>query len=113
MFGVDIDANAVEIAKLRLWLSIIQDVEGAEHIQTLPNIDFNIFSGNSLIGWLNETLVAPPLTNLMENHSIKENYDHLRTFHRVVVEDVETSSLYLKFRKHSKSIPKACHNLHA
>ena len=89
LFGVDIDANAVEIAKLRLWLSIIQDVDRSEHIQTLPNIDFNIFSGNSLIGWLDESLVTHPLTNLSEKPSIREKLDHLRSSNRVATEEVE------------------------
>ena len=61
IFGVDIDEIAVEITKLRLWLSIIseattRDIESGEHIETLPNIDFNIVAGNSLVGQLNEKL---------------------------------------------------------
>jgi type I restriction-modification system DNA methylase subunit len=90
LFGVDIDENAVEIAKLRLWLSIIQDVEGSAHVETLPNIDFNVFSGNSLIGWLNENLVTHPLTNLLQDGSINEKLDHLRNFHRTAIQEVET-----------------------
>ena len=61
IFGVDIDEIAVEVAKLRLWLSIISeattlDIKSGEHIETLPNIDFNIIAGNSLVGQLNEKL---------------------------------------------------------
>jgi SAM-dependent methyltransferase len=61
IFGVDIDEIAVEVAKLRLWLSIIseattKDIKSGEHIETLPNIDFNIVAGNSLVGQLNEKL---------------------------------------------------------
>jgi type I restriction-modification system DNA methylase subunit len=89
LFGVDMDENAVEIAKLRLWLSIIQDVEGSTHIQTLPNIDYNIFSGNSLIGWLNESLVTHPLTNITQISSINEKLNHLRSTNRTAVEEIE------------------------
>ena len=61
IFGVDIDEIGVEITKLRLWLSIIaeamaQDIQNKEHIETLPNIDFNIIVGNSLVGSINEKL---------------------------------------------------------
>ena len=58
LFGVDIEGAATEIAKLRLWLSLIEDLEKEEQgkIETLPNIEFNIREGNSLIGWLNEDL---------------------------------------------------------
>jgi type I restriction-modification system DNA methylase subunit len=90
LFGVDIDENAIEIAKLRLWLSIIQDVESSTHIETLPNIDFNIFPGNSLIGWLNESLVTHPLNNLMEDTVFREKLNDLRNFHRAAIQEVET-----------------------
>lgn len=57
IFGVDIDEIGAEITKLRLWLSIISEVRDIQHTETLPNIDFNIMSGNTLIGQLNEKLV--------------------------------------------------------
>lgn len=72
LFGVDIDENAVEIARLRLWLSLIEEVNGQKHIKTLPNIDFNIISGNALIGWLNENLTKHPLIDLSEDFQVKE-----------------------------------------
>ncbi|MEM2970069.1 MAG: DNA methyltransferase [Candidatus Bathyarchaeia archaeon] len=71
LFGVDIDENAVEIARLRLWLSLIEEVNGQKHIKTLPNIDFNIVSGNALIGWLNENLTKHPLIDLSEDEQVK------------------------------------------
>ena len=51
LYGVDIDAGAVEIAKLRLWLSLVVDEEDVKHIKPLPNLDYKIISGNSLIGF--------------------------------------------------------------
>src|SRR3990172_4204405 len=50
LYGVDIDPGAVEIAKLRLWLSLIVDEEERETIQPLPNLDYKIIQGNSLLG---------------------------------------------------------------
>jgi adenine-specific DNA-methyltransferase len=48
IYAVDIERSAVEITKLRLWLSlIVDDEEDAAH--PLPNLDFNIRTGNSLI----------------------------------------------------------------
>jgi hypothetical protein len=46
--GVDIDSGAVEISKLRLWLSLIVDYK-FEKIKPLPNLDFKIIQGNSLV----------------------------------------------------------------
>ncbi len=49
IYGVDIDPGAVEIAKLRLWLSLIVDEESTEKIDPLPNLDYKIMQGNSLV----------------------------------------------------------------
>ncbi|MBI5436682.1 MAG: N-6 DNA methylase [Nitrosomonadales bacterium] len=51
LYGVDIDAGAVEIAKLRLWLSLVVDEEDMQQIKPLPNLDYKIVVGNSLIGF--------------------------------------------------------------
>ncbi|MEA3420681.1 MAG: DNA methyltransferase, partial [Acidobacteriota bacterium] len=50
LYGVDIDPGAVEIAKLRLWLSLVVDEEDIKQIQPLPNLDYKIVCGNSLVG---------------------------------------------------------------
>ena len=49
LYGVDIDPSAVEIAKLRLWLSLVVDEEETNQIKPLPNLDYKIMQGNSLI----------------------------------------------------------------
>ena len=50
LYGVDIDPGAVEITKLRLWLSLIVDEEDIKNIKPLPNLDYKIVCGNSLLG---------------------------------------------------------------
>jgi len=52
LFGVDIMEEATEIAKLRLFLALVSSANTVEHLEPLPNIDFNILAGNSLIGLL-------------------------------------------------------------
>ncbi|CCQ35485.1 probable restriction/modification enzyme [Natronomonas moolapensis 8.8.11] len=53
LYGVDIDQGAVEICKLRLWLSTVADIENdPDEVEPLPNIDFNIRQGNSLMGYV-------------------------------------------------------------
>jgi len=49
LYGVDIDPGAVEIAKLRLWLSLVVDEEDIKKIKPLPNLDYKIICGNSLM----------------------------------------------------------------
>jgi hypothetical protein len=50
LYGVDIMEEAVEIAKLRLFLSLVASANTVDDLEPLPNVDFNIMSGNSLIG---------------------------------------------------------------
>ncbi len=51
LYGVDIDPGAVEIAKLRLWLSLVVDEDDVRQIKPLPNLDYKIIVGNSLMGF--------------------------------------------------------------
>jgi len=51
LFGVDILEEAVEICKLRLFLALAETFMTREDVQPLPNIDFNIRCGNSLVGF--------------------------------------------------------------
>ena len=83
LYGVDIEPSAVEIAKLRLWLSLIVDEEKREAIQPLPNLDYKIVQGNALLGvekdLFNNRLVRElerlkPLYFNENSVSKKENY---------------------------------------
>lgn len=62
LFGVDIMPDAVEICKLRLFLTLVAEVEpDLNHknygLEPLPDIDFNIRSGNTLVGFATEKQV--------------------------------------------------------
>ena len=48
LYGVDIEPSAIDITKLRLWLSILVDSTN-NNVRPLPNLDFNFMIGNSLI----------------------------------------------------------------
>jgi len=65
IYGVDIDAGAVEIARLRFWLALIVD---EEQPRPLPNLDYKIMQGDSLL----ESFEGIPLDNLHEpkHHSV-------------------------------------------
>ncbi len=52
LYGVDIMEEAGEIAKLRLFLSLVASAEERNQLEPLPNIEFNLLAGNSLIGLL-------------------------------------------------------------
>lgn len=72
IYGVDIDPGAVEIAKLRLWLSLVVDEEDFSSIQPLPNLDYKIICGNSLLGVDLEDMFFQ--VRLLEIETLKQQY---------------------------------------
>ena len=56
IYGIDIDADAIEIAKLRFWLSIAVDEDTPS---PLPNLDFKFMQGNALIESINGIEIIP------------------------------------------------------
>jgi hypothetical protein len=52
LYGVDIMEEAVEICKLRLFLKLVAQVEKAKDLEPLPDVDFNIRPGNTLVGFV-------------------------------------------------------------
>ncbi len=51
LYGVDIMEEAVEICKLRLFLKLVAQVDRVKDLEPLPDIDFNIRPGNTLVGF--------------------------------------------------------------
>ncbi len=51
LYGVDIMEEAVEICKLRLFLKLVAQVDTVAQIEPLPDVDFNIRAGNTLVGF--------------------------------------------------------------
>ncbi|MBZ0275775.1 MAG: DUF559 domain-containing protein, partial [Anaerolineae bacterium] len=56
LYGVDIKPEAIEIAQLRLWLALVVD-QTLEQARPLPNLDYKLMAGNSLI----ETIDGEPV----------------------------------------------------
>ena len=48
IYGVDIEKGAVDIARLRFWLSLVVDEDTPS---PLPNLNYKIMQGNSLLEW--------------------------------------------------------------
>ena len=62
LYGVDIMEEAVEICKLRLFLKLVAQLESYEQIEPLPDIDFNIRAGNTLVGFTSLEAVRDAMT---------------------------------------------------
>ena len=61
LYGVDIKPEAIEIAKLRMWLSMVVDIPTIDDVEPLPNLDYKLMAGNSLISTINgEHLIPDP-----------------------------------------------------
>lgn len=56
LYGVDIKPEAIEIAQLRLWLALVVD-QTLDQARPLPNLDYKLMAGDSLI----ETLDGQPV----------------------------------------------------
>lgn len=63
IYGVDIQKEAVELCELRLWLWLVRPptnfIPSRLTLESLPNIDYNIREGNSLIGYSDLSLFEP------------------------------------------------------
>ena len=71
LFGVDIMEEAVEICKLRLFLKLAAQVDPDQNqenlgIEPLPDIDFNIRAGNTLVGYATYADVKKSLTSKLD-----------------------------------------------
>ena len=78
LYGVDIMKEATEVCKLRLFLSLVSSALSINELEPLPNMDFNIIHGNSLIGFLNEESINEQLSLFGESYEqIKEKYNKL------------------------------------
>lgn len=71
IYAVDLEPSAVDIAKLRLWLSLIVDYPNENEPKPLPNLDCKIMQGNSLI---DEFEGVPLFSRKMLDNNLK-NYN--------------------------------------
>ena len=91
LYGVDIDPSAAEIAKLRLWLSLVVDEDDIREIKPLPNLDYKIMQGNSLleefdgVRLFDETLIASaPADQAEQIEQVKKKQSELtREYNRL------------------------------
>lgn len=90
LFGVDIMAEAVEICKLRLFLKLVSQVDGGRDLEPLPDIDFNIRCGNTLIGYATYDAVKLAVTSSL---------DFDKAMEKIAVKAVDLQQTFDKFRQ--------------
>ena len=106
IFGVDIEQGAVDIARLRFWLALVVD---AEKPQSLPNLDYKITCGNSL---LNRYAIESPIESVFVEYNKGKNGNEKMTlskYKNLVNDYTNTSNHQTKafFRQTIEMIKKA------
>ena len=90
LYGVDIMDEAVEICKLRLFLKMVAQIDDEKQIEPLPDIDFNVQAGNTLVGYTTYEEVENAVTGTFD-------FDDTLARIRERTEDVE--NLFNQFRQ--------------
>ena len=80
IYGVDIERGAVDIARLRFWLSLIVDEETP---QALPNLDFKIMQGNSLLEQYKGVDLSTMTEKKADNSGMLSIFDNMLDVHRL------------------------------
>jgi hypothetical protein len=80
LYGVDIMEEAVEICKLRLFLKLAAQLEPGQEIEPLPDIDFNIRTGNTLVGYASRDEVHRCMTQFGDGQMRLGVEDELQSY---------------------------------
>ena len=95
IYGVDIDPSAIDIARLRLWLSLVVDEDDYTSIDALPNLDYKIMQGNSLIEEYEGV-------KLFDEAFIEEEPDNSNQIQRLKQEESDISREYIALSQQNK-----------
>jgi len=77
LYGVDIMEEAVEICKLRLFLKLVAQVDKVKELEPLPDIDFNIRAGNTLVGFATLDDVKRTLEGTLADKELRGKVDRI------------------------------------
>jgi hypothetical protein len=95
IYGVDIEKGAVDIARLRFWLSLVVDEEKPK---ALPNLDYKIVVGDSLISKFDGEIVE---IDWERKSSVGKADEYVRNVQRLLVEVADKQKKY--FNPNSKN----------
>ena len=99
LYGVDIMEEAVEICKLRLFLKLVAQLETYDQIEPLPDIDFNVRAGNTLVGFTSLDAVRQAMT-IMPNGQHRQVFpEDQATLDRIEEAAEGTDWMFNEFRR--------------
>ena len=100
LYGVDIMEEAVEICKLRLFLKLVAQLESYEQVEPLPDIDFNIRAGNTLVGFTSLDAVRRAMTISPDGKQFRAlDEGQLKSLERIEEDAELTSRAFNQFRE--------------
>ena len=99
LYGVDIMEEAVEICKLRLFLKLVAQLERYDQIEPLPDIDFNIRTGNTLVGFTSLDAVRQAMTVTLQGQYRAMDEEQQRALQRIEEEAETASRAFDRFRE--------------
>ena len=99
LYGVDIMEEAVEICKLRLFLKLVAQVDKAKQVEPLPDIDFNIRPGNTLVGFTDMEQIEKSFKRDAEGYGRLAQDDDEAQMNRIREDAEVTARAYRMFRK--------------
>jgi hypothetical protein len=71
LYGSDIDSTAIEISRLRAWLSLVVDMEEGEQVAPLPNLEFHFVCANTLVS-------LPKEAGIFDTPNLKKSLSEIR-----------------------------------
>jgi len=98
LYGVDIMSEAVEIAKLRLFLKLVAQVGQVENVEPLPDIDFNIRAGNTLVGFTTIAEVERAMKTAQSGQGKLMFGEDVATLQRIEEKAEDVDRLFEKFQ---------------
>lgn len=84
IFGVDINSKSTQISRLRLWIELLKNTYYNENnqLETLPNIDINIKTGNSLIS--NYSLNSSTSVSVKDSYIVSQYKEHVKEYKNTI-----------------------------
>lgn len=98
IYGVDIEPGAIDIARLRFWLSLVVD---AEHPEPLPNFEFKFVCANTLIPLDDDTSKKQMEFGMLEEANLKTVKRYKRDYYNADTK-TEKSAISTKLREYTR-----------
>ena len=104
LYGIDIMEEAVEICKLRLFLKLVAQLERYDQIEPLPDIDFNVRAGNTLVGFTSLDAVRQAMTVMPNGQYRALDEEQQRTLTRIEEDADVAGRAFDRFREQQTAL---------